>query len=138
IHAAGLVHRDLKPGNVLLDEKGEARITDFGLAAGVVAGSDLTKTGDVLGTPAYISPEQADGRRDVTGASDCYALGALIFEVVSGERPFKAAGLALLKAHMFERAPRLAERAKGVPAELDRLVATLLEKDAAARPDAAQ
>jgi len=87
-HAKGIVHRDLKPGNILLTEAGEPKITDFGLAK--VGQSDLTTTGAVMGTPSYMSPEQAAGRTKEVGThSDVYALGAILYELMTGRPPFK-------------------------------------------------
>lgn len=88
-HDRGILHRDLKPANVLLDDAGEPRVADFGLALFVESDSQLTVCGTVLGTPAYMSPEQAAGR-ELTTASDLYSLGAIFYELLSGRSPFQA------------------------------------------------
>jgi len=89
-HGRGLIHRDLKPSNVLVASDGTPKITDFGLAKRVTGGGHLTATGAILGTPSYMAPEQAGGKSDVTPLCDVYALGALLYEVVTGRPPFQA------------------------------------------------
>jgi serine/threonine-protein kinase len=133
-HQAGLVHRDIKPANVLLtdDEWGGLRVkvTDFGIAkASTGAGGDLTRTGIVLGTPKYLSPEQIRGM-EPDARADLYSLGVVLFEMLTGSPPFAGnTDIATALAHLNERPPRASSRARDVSPALDRLVADLLTKD---------
>jgi WD40 repeat protein len=91
-HSRGVIHRDLKPGNILLDGQGNPRVTDFGLAKRLQSDSELTSSGQIMGTPSYMPPEQAGGQRGEVGqASDVYALGATLYALVTGRPPFQAA-----------------------------------------------
>jgi tetratricopeptide (TPR) repeat protein len=126
IHAAGLIHRDLKPENALLAE-GRVKLTDFGLARGQQV-ERLTVTGELLGTPQYLSPEQAEAKGEVDSRADLYSLGAVLFALVAGRPPFEGAGYALLRQHLMEPPPRLRALVPGAPAALEALVARLLAK----------
>jgi eukaryotic-like serine/threonine-protein kinase len=127
-HAEGVVHRDVKPGNLLLDRDDNVHVADFGIAS--AAGLDsLTKTGTVLGTAAYLSPEQAQGERAVP-ASDRYALAVLAWELLTGERPFKGdTAAAEAAAHVHAEIPSISERRRDLPTELDEVFRRALAKD---------
>src|SRR6185503_14335186 len=91
-HQRGILHRDLKPQNVLIDELGQPRVTDFGLAKQIHSDSSLTQTGAIMGSPSYMSPEQAGARHDEVGPpSDVYAIGAILFALLTGRPPFLGA-----------------------------------------------
>ena len=141
-HARGVVHRDVKPDNVLLEkESGRAMVTDFGIARAVSDSGDsrLTATGMAIGTPAYMSPEQAAGERDIDGRSDLYALGIVAYQMLTGAPPFVAASTpAMLVKHLTERPQAVRSRRGDVPADLERIVMVLLEKDPANRLPSAQ
>jgi tRNA A-37 threonylcarbamoyl transferase component Bud32 len=126
-HARGVVHRDIKPGNLMLDTEGHIHVADFGIAS--AAGTDsLTMTGTVLGTAGYLSPEQAQGER-ATSASDRYALGVVAFELLTGRRPFEAdSPTAEAAAQVNAPVPSVARMA-GFPGEVDPVFAQALAKD---------
>ena len=136
-HARNVVHRDIKPDNILLDAtSGRAMVTDFGIARAVTEGADsrLTATGMALGTPAFMSPEQAAGEREVDGRSDLYSLGIVAYQMLVGEPPFMANSTpALLVKHLSERPRPVSERRADVPEDLASTVMRLLEKDPADR-----
>ena len=129
IHAAGLVHRDLKPSNVLLAEDGP-RVIDFGIAR-AADGSGLTQTGMILGSPGFLSPEQAEGRA-VGPSSDVFSLGSVLNFAASGEGPFGAGSVASLVYRVVNGEPNLS----GVPEQLRPLIQRCLAKDPASRPTA--
>ena len=135
-HAHKVVHRDIKPDNILLDvQSGRPMVTDFGIARAISEGGDtrLTATGIAIGTPAFMSPEQSAGDRDVDGRSDLYSLGVVAYQMLCGDLPFQANSTpALLVKHLSERPVPIEQRA-AVPADLARAVMLLLEKDPANR-----
>jgi beta-lactam-binding protein with PASTA domain/predicted Ser/Thr protein kinase len=130
-HKRGVIHRDLKPHNVILDEEGRARVTDFGIAK--AGASDMTLTGSIMGTAQYLSPEQAQGHT-VSGRSDLYAVGIILYELLTGAVPFDgetAVAIAFKQVSAEPRAP--SELQPGVPPELDAVVLRALAKDPARR-----
>ncbi|HWH28333.1 MAG TPA: serine/threonine-protein kinase [Mycobacteriales bacterium] len=131
-HAVGLVHRDVKPSNLLLTADDRVKVTDFGIARAVDAAS-VTRSGFVVGTAQYLSPEQTSGQ-PASAASDLYALGVVAFELLTGRRPFDGDPMQVLAAHRDTPAPELPE---SVPADLRELVTALLHKDPGSRPSAA-
>jgi serine/threonine-protein kinase len=135
-HERGVVHRDIKPDNILIQHDGRVMVTDFGIARAVTEGSDarLTATGMAIGTPAYMSPEQSMGERQIDGRSDLYSLGVVGYQMLSGELPFDAQSTpALLVKHLSERPTPVEERCPDVPRDLARAVMLCLEKDPAGR-----
>jgi eukaryotic-like serine/threonine-protein kinase len=136
LHGRGIVHRDVKPSNVLFDADGRAALSDFGLARAVDS-TRLTKDGQLLGTPHYLAPELIEGA-EATPATDVYAFGCLLYECAAGEPPFAAMRLTELGfAHLAEPAPDLRERRQDIPAEFAEALLAALEKDASARPTTA-
>ncbi len=132
-HERGVVHRDIKPDNILLDAvTGRPMVTDFGIARAMDSSGDsrLTATGMAIGTPAYMSPEQAAGDREIDGRSDLYSLGILGYQMLTGEPPFSAGSTpAMLVKHISEVPIPVQQRRSDVPTDLARTVMMLLEKD---------
>jgi len=133
-HALGIVHRDVKPNNIMLAGDGSVRLLDFGLARGSGIGmSTLTRTGMIVGTPGYMSPEQFDGH-GVDERSDVYSLGVVLFELLTARLPFMGqTPIAVAMKHKTEPPPPPRTLRREVPAWLDRIVLRCLEKDPAAR-----
>ena len=137
-HAEGVVHRDVKPQNLVLDPSGVLKILDFGIAVIEGKSGQLTEAGLVVGTPAYMSPEQLLG--DTVGPpSDLYAMGVVLYECLSGALPFESSNPLALAAQIVERGPvPLDQRAPSTPSDFLQLVAALLHRTPSARPTTAQ
>ena len=136
-HRHGVMHRDVKPENILLID-GQAMVADFGIARALKPGSDtsqtLTETGVSLGTPTYMSPEQASGQRELDGRTDIYSLGAVLYEMLAGEPPFTGPNAQTVIARRFTERPRLLRTVREtVPEALERAVDTALAKAPADR-----
>jgi serine/threonine protein kinase len=133
-HRQGVVHRDVKPGNVLLDEEGNAYLTDFGVA--LDAGSPERSSGTMMrGTPAYLSPEQIR-LEPASPRSDVYALGIVVFEMLTGEHPFPESSLtALLDHHVHDTIPSVVTLRPGLPADVDAVIGRATAKDPGDRFD---
>ena len=132
-HGQGAVHRDVKPHNILVDTDGRVLLTDFGIAVGPKAGAErLTQAGMFMGTPEYLSPEQAQAQPPGS-ASDIYSLGIVAFEALAGRVPFEGAAPQLIMAHVYTPPPALTALDPALPRELDAIIARALAKEPTAR-----
>jgi serine/threonine-protein kinase len=137
-HARGIVHRDIKPGNILVDSDDVVKVADFGIAKAAEDTTDLSPAGMVIGTAAYVSPEQAAGRV-VTPASDLYSLGCVLYECLACQPPFVGPSvLAVALQHYNDQPPPLRSRIPTVPPAVERVVMRALEKDPARRYESAR
>lgn len=127
-HARGIVHRDLKPQNVMLDAHGEAILTDFGIAKVLHDTSTITRTGMIIGTPPYMSPEQWRGE-SIDARSDVYSLGAMLFEMITGRTPFRAdSALSMMHLHVYQPVPSIRRLRPEVPARIEWIINKALAK----------
>ncbi len=139
-HSRGVIHRDLKPGNVMLDQDGEPRVTDFGLAKRIDGGGELTATGQILGTPSYMPPEQVSASHgQLTQAADIYSLGAMLYALVTGRPPFQADNAMDTMRQVLEDPPVLPRQLNSnVPLDLETICLKCLEKETRRRYECAQ
>jgi len=136
-HKLGVVHRDLKPGNIMIDTEGNVRIMDFGIARSLSAKA-VTVAGTMVGTPEYMSPEQAEGK-EVDHRSDIYSLGVILFEMVTGQPPFEGESpLSVAMKHKSEAPPNPKKLVPQIPEGLNRLILRCLEKDRTRRYQTAE
>ena len=127
-HKRGLVHRDIKPGNIMITPDGKVKVTDFGIVSLQNEESDITKTGAVLGTASYISPEQAQGK-PVSFESDLYSLGTVLYELIAGKPPFTGdSPIATATKHLTDKPEKLSNYRKDIPKALENAILKLLEK----------
>jgi serine/threonine-protein kinase len=127
-HGDGVIHRDVKPGNIMLDREGRALVMDFGLSKGVGANKGMTARGAAVGTPEYMSPEQSLGR-ELTPASDQYSLGVVVYTLLTGRPPFQGGAFAVLIAHTNDEPPSLRELRPDCPDDLARVVERMMAKE---------
>lgn len=138
-HRNGTIHRDVKPGNIMINRAGQVKVADFGIARAFGGGDDeLTQTGSVMGTASYFSPEQAQGK-SVDPRSDLYSLGIVLFEMLAGDPPFVGnSPVAIAYKHVQEMPPRASTINSSIPEDLDLLIDKLLQKDPSHRYPAAE
>ncbi len=134
LHEAGLLHRDLKPSNVLVTPQGRVVVLDFGLVVDAHAAVQQTRHGAVTGTIAYMAPEQARGESELTTACDVYALGVILYELLTGRLPFEGPPLRVMFSKQTQEPPSASRIVKAVPADLDELASALMARDPASRP----
>jgi len=133
-HNHGVIHRDLKPGNLFLTKKGDLKLGDFGIARDL-DGGDITASGMTVGTHAYMAPEQITGDQSVSGKADLYSLGCCLFEMLVGRTPFQGDNFAqLFEQHLRADAPHVRDYVASCPPELDAIVYKLLAKNPDERP----
>jgi len=137
-HAKGIVHRDLKPGNILFDEQGNAYLSDFGIAKLLQTSTPLTESSAIIGTPAYMSPEQGRGERDIDGRSDVYSLGAILFEMLSGRLPYESeTPTGQIIKHITDPIPNVLEARPDLPPAIQPVIERAMAKRRELRYDKA-
>lgn len=129
-HSRGFIHRDVKPSNILLDESGNCMLMDFGIAKIIEGSKEFTRTGGILGTPAYMSPEQGSGRKKVDHKSDIYSLGIILYEMVTGRPPYEAeTPVAIIFKHVHDPLPPPSSLIPDVPEEVEKVILKSLAKN---------
>jgi serine/threonine-protein kinase len=132
-HQKGIIHRDLKPGNILFDQQNSPQVSDFGIAK-LTAASALTSSNTIIGTPAYMSPEQGRGDKNIDGRSDIYSLGAILFEMLSGRQPYEAeTPTGQIIKHITEPIPNLLEFRSELPCSCQTVVERVMAKERESR-----
>ncbi|MEM8530903.1 MAG: protein kinase [Chloroflexota bacterium] len=133
-HNAGIIHRDVKPSNIMWNAAGSLVLTDFGIAKNTLSGNSQTQTGMVIGTPNYLSPEQAQGLTKLTPASDIYAFGVVVYEMITGKTPFSGdTPMQVVLGHLQHPPPPLQPQRPDMPSGVETIVQRALSKDPAAR-----
>jgi serine/threonine protein kinase len=138
LHSEGVVHRDVKPANVLLGQDGQARLCDLGLARELEVPSEATASGDTIGTPRYMAPEQARGSRDAGAPADLYSLGVTLFHAATGRPPFpEESGVVVISRHLFDEVPDVRTLCPELSPALADLIFRLTRRELARRPSCA-
>jgi serine/threonine-protein kinase len=129
-HQRGVVHRDIKPANIMLEQSGKVLVLDFGIAKALSAdGGSLSMSGAIIGSAAYMSPEQASGSKDLDPRTDIYSLGVVGFEMLAGETPFKGDGMQQMLTKQVAEAPDVRDLPPDVPPEFGRAISRCLRRD---------
>jgi len=133
-HAKGIIHRDLKPGNVLFDQYGNAFLSDFGIARLAQSSGATLTGGNILGTPAYMSPEQVQGDKEIDGRSDIYSMGVILYQMLTGAAPYQATTPArVMMMHILEPVPQILQAKKDLPTALQNVINKAMAKEPANR-----
>jgi len=129
-HAKKIIHRDLKPGNILFDQYGNAFLSDFGIARLTEAGGATLTGGNILGTPAYMSPEQVQGDKEIDGRSDIYAMGVILYQLLTGNAPYQATTPArVMMMHILEPVPNILNVSPNLPGGVETVIAKAMAKE---------
>ncbi|MEJ2746386.1 MAG: protein kinase [Anaerolineae bacterium] len=129
-HQKGVIHRDLKPGNILFDQYGDSYLADFGIVHVAASNEALTATGSLVGTPSYMSPEQVHGDKELDGRSDIYALGVILFQMLTGDVPYAAdTPVKTMMQHVMEPIPRILERRPDLAPQFDTVITKAMAKE---------